>query len=143
VLHGGSDPRVLTAVQPLALVRIKLRSHFGFRIIFQGLARRELSVAVLTDADCPRRGFYDSKVARWHETSFAQEGRLGYPLADARWVYIFHMAETLAELKTDLALLEKHLSRICQHADMDKAVTECANKIAAIREKIKKAEAGQ
>ena len=32
------------------------------------------------------------------------------------------MAETLAELKTELVLLEKQLSRISQHADMDKAV---------------------
>jgi hypothetical protein len=53
------------------------------------------------------------------------------------------MAETLAELKTELVLLEKQLSRISQHADMDKAVTECANKIAATKEKIKKTEAGQ
>ena len=53
------------------------------------------------------------------------------------------MAETLAELKTELVLLEKQLSRISQHADMDKAVLECANKIATIREKIKKSEAGE
>jgi hypothetical protein len=53
------------------------------------------------------------------------------------------MPKTLAELKIELALLEKHLSRICQYANMDKTVTECANKIAAIREQIKKAEAGQ
>jgi hypothetical protein len=53
------------------------------------------------------------------------------------------MADTLAELKIELALLERQLSRIFQHPDMDKAVTEYANKIAAIKEKIKKAEAGQ
>jgi hypothetical protein len=53
------------------------------------------------------------------------------------------MAETLAELKTELAILEKHLSRICQHPGMDEAVTDCANKIAILREKIKKVEARQ
>jgi hypothetical protein len=52
------------------------------------------------------------------------------------------MAETIAELKAELVLLEKRLSRTSQVPDMDKAVTECANKIAALREKIKKAEAG-
>jgi hypothetical protein len=51
------------------------------------------------------------------------------------------MAETLAELKNELVLLEKRLSRICQVSDMDRAVTECANKIAALRDKIKKADA--
>jgi hypothetical protein len=64
-------------------------------------------------------------------------------LREACQAYIVHMAETLADLKTALALLEKHLSRICQHPGMDKAVTECANKIAALREQIKKAETGQ
>jgi hypothetical protein len=53
----------------------------------------------------------------------------------------FDMAESIAELKNELVLLEKRLSRICQVPDMDQAVTECANKIAALREKIKKAEA--
>jgi hypothetical protein len=53
------------------------------------------------------------------------------------------MAETVAELKAQLVLLEKRLSRISQVPDMDQAVTECANRIAALREKIKKAEAGR
>jgi hypothetical protein len=53
------------------------------------------------------------------------------------------MAETLAELKTEMVLLEKQLSRISQYEGMDKAVIECANKIAALREKIKKAETSQ
>jgi hypothetical protein len=53
------------------------------------------------------------------------------------------MAETIEELKIHLVSLEKRLSRISQVPDMDQAVTECANKIAALREKIKKIEAGQ
>jgi hypothetical protein len=70
------------------------------------------------------------------------ENAVGYSLRLALLgSYSFGMAETLAELRNELAFLEKHLSRICQHPDMDKAVTEYANKIAAIREKIKKAEA--
>ena len=50
------------------------------------------------------------------------------------------MDEKLEELKTELLILEKQMSRISQHSFMDKAVTECANKIAAVREKIRKAE---
>jgi hypothetical protein len=51
------------------------------------------------------------------------------------------MAETLEELKMELMILEKQMSRISQYPLMDKEVTECANKIAAVREKIKRAEA--
>ena len=53
------------------------------------------------------------------------------------------MGDTIAELKAELAMLEKHLSRISQIPNMDQSVLECANKVAALRAKIKKAEAGQ
>jgi ppGpp synthetase/RelA/SpoT-type nucleotidyltranferase len=53
-----------------------------------------------------------------------------------------HLAETLEELKIELMILEKQMSRISQHSRMDEAVTECANKIAAVREKIRKAHSG-
>jgi hypothetical protein len=49
--------------------------------------------------------------------------------------------ETLEELKIELAVSEKRLSRISQHPDMGKEVIACANKIAALREKIKRVEA--
>jgi hypothetical protein len=78
---------------------------------------------------------------RWRGQGFT--GCVPVPRTRLKLAYIFRMAETLAELKTELVLLEKQLSRISQHADMDKAVTECANKIAATKEKIKKTEAGQ
>lgn len=50
------------------------------------------------------------------------------------------MAETLAELKTELAFLERRMAKIQQHPELGKTAVDLANKIAALREKIKKLE---
>ena len=62
----------MAGVLGFALVRIKLRSQFGFHIIFQRLTRLELRVAMLTDANGNWGSFYDPKVSLWHEASFPQ-----------------------------------------------------------------------
>ena len=50
------------------------------------------------------------------------------------------MAETLQELKAELAFLEKRMSKIIQHPELEHTVVDYANKVAELREKIKKLE---
>jgi hypothetical protein len=47
------------------------------------------------------------------------------------------MAETLQELKAELAFLEKRMSKIAQHPELAHTAVDYANKIAALREQIK------
>jgi hypothetical protein len=61
--------RVLAAVYELALVGIELRSHFGLRIIFRGLKRLKLKIAMFTDPDGNWSAFYDAQVALLHDCS--------------------------------------------------------------------------
>jgi hypothetical protein len=60
---------VLAAFYGLALVGIELRSHFGLRIIFRGLKRLKLKIAMFTDADGNWSTFYDPQVALLHDCS--------------------------------------------------------------------------
>ena len=53
------------------------------------------------------------------------------------------MAETLQELKAELAFLEKRMSKILQQPELGHTVVDYANKIAALREQIKKLEEKQ
>jgi len=48
------------------------------------------------------------------------------------------MAETLSEIKEELAFQERRMSKIQQHPELGESAVDCANKIAALREKIKK-----
>jgi hypothetical protein len=50
------------------------------------------------------------------------------------------MAESLPELKAELAFLEKRMSKIVQHPEVAHTAVDYANQIAALREKIKKLE---
>src|ERR1700678_1256870 len=54
--------------------------------------------------------------------------------------YSLRMAETISELKAELIFQEKRMSKIQQHPELGSSVVDCANKIAALREKIKKLE---
>ena len=71
------DPdSILAGIQPLTLVHIELRSHLSFRIIFHGLVRLELSIAVFADAKGYGSAFYDSEITLGHAHSFPQAGEL-------------------------------------------------------------------
>jgi hypothetical protein len=50
------------------------------------------------------------------------------------------MGETISELKAELLFQEKRMSRIQQHPELGHSAVDCANKIAELREKIKKVE---
>jgi uncharacterized protein involved in type VI secretion and phage assembly len=50
------------------------------------------------------------------------------------------MAETLSELKAELAFLEKRMSKIVQHPEVAHTTADYANQTAALCEKIKKQE---
>jgi hypothetical protein len=50
------------------------------------------------------------------------------------------MAETLPEQKAELVFLERRMSRIQQHPELGHTAVDVANKIAALRETIKKLE---
>jgi predicted nucleic acid-binding Zn-ribbon protein len=52
------------------------------------------------------------------------------------------MTETLAELKARLDFLERRMSKVQQYSELEHSVVNYANEIAALREKIKKIEAG-
>jgi hypothetical protein len=47
------------------------------------------------------------------------------------------VAETLAELRAELASLEKRLSQVCQQPGVGSITMDLANHIAAVRVKIK------
>jgi hypothetical protein len=53
------------------------------------------------------------------------------------------MAETLEQLKAELAFLEKRVSKIVQHPELEHTVVDYANKIAALRQKIQELEGKQ
>jgi hypothetical protein len=50
------------------------------------------------------------------------------------------MAETLPELKAELTFLEKRMSKVLQHPELKDSIVDYANRVAALRDKIKKLE---
>jgi hypothetical protein len=50
------------------------------------------------------------------------------------------VGETLSELEAELLFQERRISKIQQHPELGHSTVDCANKIAGLREKIKKVE---